>query len=783
MVTTSIPNPLLLVISLVLLSYTPIHSRAALISSSKLELCTNSGESIPCEKKFVVAISIQGDQDGTESVSYLQKVTNKESEPKVLKNPITIKVKKSLPMTRYPLTYVQNFNSKPYETSIYTPPLKCKDGAGDAEPTCGRKFDGDKPIQYSEGYCCKCGFCELFGLCSSTSRANINCALLADGASATCLNFSPLWYSAYSIGPPETWYRITVTVSTEAHHTDGKPLTSSILLGPDQLGGKNDAFGVTAQLIGDFASFKSPTTFDTKYLFVPAVPIDDPRVTAEVPTEWMLIEKHQVTLDGSECNKIGVSYQASVSEGNKCALSRGSCTGAQIDDLRAADAEKAAQGITGNYMLKNYGEFMQVDQGGNPIGNNDHISSNIPYIAYRQKSAAATLVTLTFVADKMSYTVNVASGIISSYNLSTFGANTQDGKLEVKITNTGSISADFHLSITGCTKGTFPIMGQAKSLNSMEMKIFEFDVFSADTQGSDRNECNATLSDALFNKLNTIMIKWATNAQEYSTGSQGGKGGNKGGETNNVFGDDSSCSSCPFYNPICFIGKKCFWQVIVHVGVYLLIILCVVFLIRYRKCLMKCMNEKSSTKHRRHKARDSYGDTDSSDGEKMRERIRKQITARLDTCPTVRRSSIPYTSTADRNYGQPQYIEYEQQQRCIEWHHPYPDSIQGEETIYDDMHAEFGMYEQEQIPQPYPQHMYQHIRQDSISNSDVIDLRYNNNNPYGHNGRSSSIRSHRMTPVHGPYAQYNNGYGELSYQKAAEFGTPRRGHSHSSRNG
>lgn len=68
-----------------------------------------------------------------------------------------------------------------------------------------------------------------------------------------------------------------------------------------------------ASLEGDFAAFESAPDYGSKYLMVPltcdSTALCGPRVL-ETADRWMIVDKHTVSLDGSECNKIGVAHEA-----------------------------------------------------------------------------------------------------------------------------------------------------------------------------------------------------------------------------------------------------------------------------------------------------------------------------------------------------------------------------------------------------------------------------------------------------------------------------------------
>lgn len=61
-------------------------------------------------------------------------------------------------------------------------------------------------------------------------------------------------------------------------------------------------------------------------------------------SKWMFIAKEAVTLDGSQCDKIGVSYEAFQNQGNKCGMIIGSCLKNQLEDFNAEDLKRINKG-------------------------------------------------------------------------------------------------------------------------------------------------------------------------------------------------------------------------------------------------------------------------------------------------------------------------------------------------------------------------------------------------------------------------------------------------------
>ena len=64
------------------------------------------------------------------------------------------------------------------------------------------------------------------------------------------------------------------------------------------------------------------------------------------------VDKTKFTLDGNECDKIGVGFFAFNSQSEKCNVEAGSCLNNQIYHLYESDIQKMQQGKNPEYLLK-----------------------------------------------------------------------------------------------------------------------------------------------------------------------------------------------------------------------------------------------------------------------------------------------------------------------------------------------------------------------------------------------------------------------------------------------
>ena len=265
-------------------------------------------------------------------------------------------------------------------------------------------------------------------------------------------------------------------------------------------------------------------------------------------------------------------------------------------------------------------------------------SSAAPSLAFRVSGVQASVVVLTFVADNMSYSVNVASGVIVALNSTTFSALSGTGRLDVLILSTGSLAADFYVSVTACTVGTFDVLSRTLTLRAGDAAQLQFPLRYEITNGTDAGQCNVTLQDALYRVVDWRLHRFNVTPLVPDRGPQGGSppGGDLGGPAlppvsgGSDGGGGGSCTDCPFYNPVCFVLRSCFWQVIVQIVVVFVIIGAVVLAIRHRKALCCCLYESPEAAAERRHQEQLRAVQAAADDARCRRR-----------CPPIRRSAAP----------------------------------------------------------------------------------------------------------------------------------------------
>lgn len=592
--------------------------------------------------KFVVTLSIDGGSGGGEFVTAVRTATTDASDVVTLSEPIVVRVVKQVPRIRYPVFYVRNFNAAPYESNVLTSVLSCSAESSSSSPTCGRAYaTTGAPVPYSEGYCCSCSLCDLVTLCESDSRANINCNILRDGQAASCLRFGARWYSGYSIGRGQRVYTITINISVASRGWE------LLELSPESIGATSSVFGgVTARLVGDFAGFEQPYDFTSSMLFVPVGGPADERASAG-PAEWLIVAASHVSVDGTSCNKIGVSYEGFNSQGSRCEMRSGSCTRNQIDDLRALDIAAIARGERGKYVVSSYGDFsyeypltsssriarpseareskhddMETDalqQQWHYFHNTTNLlarhtatlarvaktssyASSTPYISYVVTDIAPSVVVLTIVADNLSYYTQVAKGVILHADMSSLAiaASSTHGTLRVVIRNAGLVPSEFSIGVVNCTTGTFPIVAQVAAIPPGSTFNATFNIMMQTPDVTQWSSCRVVLRNALQDVADVVTVQWLSTAVNRSDGAQGGE--SLEGGTPSVYDSAWSsvtCPACPWYSPLCFLQQRCFWGLAAELLGIVALLLVFVAVFKCRRAFTSCCRKHRRPKRRR----------------------------------------------------------------------------------------------------------------------------------------------------------------------------------------
>lgn len=571
---------------------------ASFISSSTVQSCTNDGIlPLNCSQKLVVSMSVENLQaDGTETLEATLKSVQVNNTEVNLRYPVKISIQKSRVKARYLLNYIQDFNNQAKELLIAKSVFDCEDGAESKNPTCGWKYDEKKErIWDSQGYCCKCNIEDFLGINQDSYERGYACKAFNLGkgsATAFCLVWDDLWYSAYEILQYQIAYEIIVTITSASN--DGTYSSKSYTLSPSTPTVSTPK--ILLKIIGDFSPISPPATFDSKILFTPSKPASHFRVLVGSPY-WLVIDKSKVTFDGTECNKIGTSYTGFRSQANKCTMPINSCFGSQLEDIHKEDLNRQSNSQTPLFLLSRYGNFSIVNE------------VNKRYLEQQLTGTYSSLITLTMEADELKFITTVSKGTIDYAEINNFEAATLDGTLIAQITNIGNIVSNYVLN-TKCSQGVSPIPAYPLSLKVLESVQVILKV-AVEYEDGKNYFCNLTLVNSIGGTDDEKVVYFNTSDRHTDQGTQGGDGKRPDGETaeNNKENKDLGCDDyCPgWYDVPCFVVKSCWTRVLGFIGIVILFVIVIivvkVMIRRYGICLQRCckletpsINEKDSSK-------------------------------------------------------------------------------------------------------------------------------------------------------------------------------------------
>jgi hypothetical protein len=288
-----------------------------------------------------------------------------------------------------------------------------------------------------------------------------------------------------------------------------------------------------ATLIGDFAPYQSIPTFESKYLMVPSYPAEDLRVRDPV-NYAMLVDKSRVTLEGAECDKIGVSFNAFQFQSNRCIRPAGDCLRGQLEDLHNDDVSARKAGVNGLYFLDNYGNFS--------FGEIGEI-----HLIKHESDMQASVVLVTIRADDIRYTIRTSPAIIESASINSFEALSGNGGMSVVIKNIGTLESMYYISLEECSNGVLPPVSKTSTIASMQSAEIILSVIVDRIIGQEYS-CTVILTSYLGTILDSKVVNFTTTDMEIDYGEQIPTE-DDGGRTASGDDDDGggSCDDCMLY--------------------------------------------------------------------------------------------------------------------------------------------------------------------------------------------------------------------------------------------
>nr|ABG73459.1 histidine rich-like protein [Oryza brachyantha] len=457
---------LLLLLIAALANLAPAAAAADVLAKSRLESCVrdtdDGGRRLTCDSKLVLDVAVPSDSSGGEA-SLVAKVADveendTEATPMRIRDPPVITINKSEVFALYALTYLRDVSYKPEEKFVKT--RKCEPDAG------------SEVVKFCESL-----FVVPVGLTAVHLHPVETYSCLENYSHDILFGFYihvlkymwrkiTLWrpsvfarFHVFEIGRRSLGFSISVQVKKASS-------VSKVIVGPDNRTVVSKDNFLRVKLVGDFVGYTSIPSFEDFYLVTPRKGVGggEPQVGDDF-SRWMLLERVRFTLDGLECNKIGVGYEAYSSQPNFCSSPLQSCLGDQLWNFWESDKIRVNNSQPPQYLV----------QGRSP-------------------------------------------GKIISINVSTFEALSQVGTAQVKTKNIGKLEASYSLTF-GCSSGINPVEEQSFIMKPDEEIIRSFDLHSSTVQASNYT-CKAILKGSNFSELDRKECQFSTTATVLNNGTQ-----------------------------------------------------------------------------------------------------------------------------------------------------------------------------------------------------------------------------------------------------------------------
>ncbi|EXC34108.1 hypothetical protein L484_010566 [Morus notabilis] len=474
-----------------------------ILSKSKLEKCqkNSTSDNLNCNKKIVLNLAVPSGSSGGEAsivAEIVEVEENSTQKMQTLRIPPVLTVNKSAAYALYELTYIRDVSYKPEEYYVKT--RKCEpEASAKVVKICERLRDENGHImEHTEPICCPCG---------PQRRMPSSCGNVFDKwmkgkpNTAHCLRFPGDWFHVFSIGQRSLGFSVKIQVKTGSK-------ISEVFVGPEnRTVTSNDNF-LRVNMIGDFVGYTNIPSFEDFYLVIPRQGgPGQPQSLGGNFSMWMLLERLRFTLDGTECNKIGVGYEAFNDQPNFCSSPFLSCLHNQLWNFWEADQNRIRRKQLPLYGVQ--GRFERINQ---------HPNAGTHSFSIGVTEVLNTNLLIELSADDVEYVYQRSPGKILSINIPTFEALSQFGVATIKTKNTGEVEASYGLTFD-CSKDVTLMEEQFFIMKPKEEIIRSFKLYPATDQAANY-VCAAILKDSDYNEVDRAECQFATTSTVLDNGTQ-----------------------------------------------------------------------------------------------------------------------------------------------------------------------------------------------------------------------------------------------------------------------
>ena len=345
--------------------------------------------------------------------------------------------------------------------------------------------------------------------------------------------------------------------------------------------------------MGCLDPYRAVEDFDGQVLMFPSEPTSSARVV-----NWrdnaMLLDDNMITWNGNECDKIGVSYTAFRYQSEACSRPVGSCLGYQPEHYHKG-GKHFVKDIVGQ-------DAFTFAPGKSP--------SEITF-SVASEMTRTSLVTLTIATDNIQFVINRADGHFEWCNATNFESFTKLGRMQCGVQSDGKVEAAFRVSVSNCSNGILPILGEQFTLDVGQKMVRTFEIHATNPDASEHT-CRVLLFDSLEDLLDFKDVTFISYEVEIDKGAQ--EGDSPHGEGSSISGNaqryacHKNCDS--IFDIMCLFMHGCWDTIGMLIGIVIAILIFLPCLVKLTKSRMTAAADAASTSSpRRRRRNDEQGTT------------------------------------------------------------------------------------------------------------------------------------------------------------------------------
>lgn len=447
--------------------------------------------------------------------------------------------------------------------------------------------------------------------------------------SGYCIQEGDLWYAGYTLGNALTFYTVDMQLTN---------LSSSTEVTTVHLDTSVHSITTNTYTTISYPGYSPQLeNFGDKMLFIPVRPANSEAVKAG-PSEYMILPNSMITLDGSECGKVGIGYTDPSDNNEQCHFTTDlNCVANQISSLRDMDEQRIKGGSTPLYLASLYGDVEGIET-----------LNSADYLSYIVPPPESFTILLVLNADDLSYQTAYSTGSIVSAAMSSASAlnSYQDPPFSIQVKNDGDTVATYKMQLDSCSKGVQPFAAQQFNLNRNATTTLHFypsyDAAVLAAVPAVTVQCEVSLWNALDHLQAKSTVEWIpiltpTNSGGTSTSNTGSSSSSSSASS------EDSCAACSIVNLLCAFRHRCTYRIVGAVGVLvatLAVVAVTLWCLRGVLCrFCCCCCSSANSKYGRRHSRRTTGSSD--DERSSNESLTREKTTSTDTLKRLRSSPSP----------------------------------------------------------------------------------------------------------------------------------------------